>query len=76
MSRSLSLGSNGDSSNLSDQVCQSNSFKPLYLISEWNEPETTNRRISIAILLPSGICSGEFSISVEEGGSALDLRVC
>ena len=35
---SVSLGSNGGSSNLSDHVFQSNSFKPVYLTSERKSP--------------------------------------
>ena len=73
---SENLDSDGEISTTSDHGSTTNSFKPLYLISEWNEPRTTNRRISVAILLPSGISCGDFSISVHEGGHALNLRVC
>lgn len=52
------------------------SFRPLYLISEWNEPATMTRRISVAILLPSGVGSGDFTLRVVDGGEFLELTVC
>lgn len=34
-------------------------FKQLYLLSDWIEPGTTTRLLTVAILLPSGICAGQ-----------------
>ena len=73
---SETLDSDGEMSTTSDHGSTNNYFKPLVLISEWNEPQTTNRRISIVDLLSSGISCGDISISVDEGVHALNLRVC
>lgn len=40
-------------------------FTPLYVISEWTEPGTTKRCLTVAIMLPSGIPSG-FTVLVNE----------
>lgn len=50
-------------------------FSPLHLISEWTEPGTTRRCISLAIVLPSGVGTGQFSTRVVEGGRELHVTV-
>lgn len=45
-------------------VYSSAGFDLLYLLSEWFEPEMTTRFLTVAILLPSGVCEGDFSIIV------------
>lgn len=50
-------------------------FKPLHLISVWKEPHTMTKRITVAILLPSGVEAGEFAVRVMEGGKSLELSV-
>ncbi len=42
-------------------------FKTLYLLSSWKELVTMTRRVSAAILLPSGVGPGDFSIRVGDG---------
>ena len=48
-------------------------FRPLYLLSEWSEPETKTTRITVAIVLPGGIETGNFSIRIVEDGKRLLL---
>ncbi|KAI0557039.1 hypothetical protein FGB62_176g05 [Gracilaria domingensis] len=53
-----------------------NEFKPLYLLSVWTDPKTTQQKISCAIILPSGVGKGEFGLHVVNGGDILEVRVC
>lgn len=50
-------------------------FKPLYLISVWNEPTTTTNCVTLAIVLPSGTGCGNFSCRVVDGGEYVELTV-
>ena len=50
-------------------------FRPLYLLSEWSGPETTTKIITVAIVLPTGIETGNFSIRIVEDGKCLLLVV-
>lgn len=50
-------------------------FNPLHLTSYWVEPGTTNRMVSVAIVLPSGVGPEDFSVRVVEGGRELELKV-
>lgn len=50
-------------------------FHPLYIVSDWMESGTTNRRISISILLPSGVFIGQFSGRISDDGYTLELLV-
>lgn len=43
-------------------------FCPLHIITFWTEPGTTNRCITVAIVLRSGIGPGNVSSKVLEGG--------
>lgn len=36
------------------------SFQPIYHFSNWVQPGTTTKRLTVAILLPSGISAGHF----------------
>lgn len=50
-------------------------FNPLHLKPVWVEPGTTTNMVSFAILLPSGIGPGDFSLRVLQGGRELQLEV-
>lgn len=50
-------------------------FKPLFIISKWVERTTLVKRLTVAVILPSGIGSGDFTISVVDGGQYLRLAV-
>ncbi|KAI0562174.1 hypothetical protein FGB62_65g314 [Gracilaria domingensis] len=52
-----------------------NEFKPLYLAGEWNDPKTTLRRLSLAVVLPAGVEKGRFRIHIVDNGNILELRV-
>jgi len=65
-------GDNGSASLKLEDSCD---FKPLYLISRWQEDETPTEMLSVAILLPSGIQGGDFHVRVVEGGNRLELKV-
>lgn len=51
------------------------SFKPWYLMSTWTEPGTTTKRITVAIVLPSGVGKGDFSVRATEDGKWVELTV-
>ena len=51
------------------------SFEPFHLISTWTEPETTTTRLTLAIVLLSGLGSGNFSMRVAERGACVELAV-
>lgn len=51
------------------------SFHPLHLISTWTEPDSTNQCVTVAVVLPSGVGSGGFSVRVLENGRELELVV-
>lgn len=50
-------------------------FGPLYAVSIWKEPETMTRRITLAVILPSGVDAGGFSLRVVDGGQFLEITV-
>jgi len=54
-------------------VSRENGFKPLYLVSEWEEPGTIVMRIPVAFLLPSAVGTGMFSMRVRDGGDIWSL---
>lgn len=59
--------------------CES-SFKPLYLVSQWNEPLTTRECVFVAILLPSRIIIDRAGknmdeLEVVESGRIFQLNV-
>ncbi|MEM6687231.1 MAG: hypothetical protein AAF617_15725 [Bacteroidota bacterium] len=56
-------------------VSISKTFVPLYLISQWQEPVTTTKRVTVAIILPSGVGVGAFKVRVIEEGDVLELTV-
>lgn len=49
------------------------SFVPLYILSNWIEPEATTRRLTVAQVLPSGITLGMFYVRVSEDRLFLEL---
>ena len=59
----------------SEFVYDACSFSPLHLISEWTEAGTMTRRITVAMLLPSGVEQGMFSVSVVDGGRFVEMVV-
>lgn len=50
-------------------------FQPLHALSEWTEPGTTTKCVTVAVVLPSGIEPGKFSVRVMEGGTELHVTV-
>lgn len=50
-------------------------WQPLSLISEWIEPKTMTKRVTVCINLPSGVSSDGFAVRVLEGGEFLELAV-
>jgi len=50
-------------------------FKPLYLVGEWDEPGSKTKRLTLAIVLPSGFNKSDFTLQVLEGGLTLELAV-
>ena len=51
------------------------SFMPLTLISEWLEPKTMTKRVTVSINLPSGVSNTGFAVRVLDGGLYLELTV-
>lgn len=51
------------------------SFQPLFLFSDWVQPGTTTRRLTVAILLPSGITTGKLFVQVQEDENHLQFTV-
>jgi hypothetical protein len=49
-------------------------FAPMHLISEWVQPGTTQKRLNVAIVLPSGLTPDDYSVRVENDGATLVLR--
>ncbi|PXF42241.1 hypothetical protein BWQ96_08037 [Gracilariopsis chorda] len=45
------------------------------MLSVWTEPETTLKRVTAAVVLPSGVGRGEFLIQIIDGGECLELSV-
>lgn len=50
-------------------------FKPLYLIGEWQEPGSKTKRLTVVLILPSGVNKSDFTLQVLEGGQSLELTV-
>lgn len=50
-------------------------FYPLYSISDWVKLGTTTRRLSVAILLPSGLSPDNFSVCASEDKITLTIAV-
>lgn len=57
------------------ELWKRNEFRPLTLISEWVEPKSLTRRLTICVNLPSGIEVSGFSVRVVEGGEFLEVTV-
>lgn len=51
------------------------SFQPSFLFSDRVEPLRTARRLTVAILFPSGVTTAQFSIRVSEDGNSILLTV-
>ena len=51
------------------------SFMPLTLISEWLEPKTMTKRVTVCINLPSGVSNTSFAVRILDGGLYLELTV-
>ena len=49
--------------------------KPLFMISSRNERSTLTKRLCVAIILASGVGSGDFTITVVDEGHFLQLAV-
>lgn len=50
-------------------------FKPLYIIGEREEPSTRTKRLTVVLVLPSGVNRSDFTLQVLEGGMSLQLTV-
>ncbi|KAI0557767.1 hypothetical protein FGB62_265g06 [Gracilaria domingensis] len=46
-------------------------FKPIFSVSEWEEISTASKRISVALLLPTGVESDSISLHVSANGKKL-----
>lgn len=64
-----------DSSSGVELVVSSHGFRPMFLMSEWQEPRTMTKCLSIAIVLPSGVEAGGFCARVVESGEFVELVV-
>lgn len=53
----------------------SNVFLSLDLISEWDEAIITCQMLTVAIVLPFGISTGDFRVRVFEDGDVLEFSV-
>lgn len=58
-----------------DCADSSSRYELLHMLSELVEPGTTARKLTIEILLPSGISPGTFFVPVTEGGGILNVVV-
>lgn len=45
------------------------------MVFDWVEPGTTTKQLSTAMLAPSGVCSGQFSVRVSNDGHTLEFMV-
>lgn len=59
----------------SDKAAMRLQFLPPTILSEWEDADNAMKRISVAVILPSVVASGDFRIVVRENCSYLDLRV-
>lgn len=50
-------------------------FRPVYIISEWEEPHTLVKRITIAVTLTCGVPLTSFAARVVEDGKVLQLTI-
>ena len=50
-------------------------YSPLYLLSTWTENHTRRRRITLAILLPSGVTKGMFGVRIDDNSRSLELSI-
>lgn len=50
-------------------------FQPLLILSDWVEPGTTTKRLTVAVLLPSGVTSGMFSVRIADDGNSSEITV-
>lgn len=66
----LEIGVGGSELVMGDYV-----FKSILFRSAWVEPSTTNRRLTIAIVLPSGTGAGDWSAHVADGEYFYDVEV-
>lgn len=57
-----------------DDVEHSQFFPPT-IVSKWDESEHAMKRISIAMILPSGVDAGDFCLMVAEDGRHILLEV-
>lgn len=58
-----------------EKVRSEGDFRPLTLVSEWIEPKTMTKRLTVCINLPSGVESSDFSVRILEGGESLQLSL-
>lgn len=61
---------------LCDDSSLFSTVQPLRIAPEWIEPDKSTKRLSVALLLQSGVTSGQFSVRVAEDGCALECSMC
>lgn len=52
-----------------------NKYSPLHLVLIWTYPTTTKKCVSAAVLLPSEVATGDYSIRVHERRRELEVHV-
>ncbi|KAI0560922.1 hypothetical protein FGB62_97g111 [Gracilaria domingensis] len=50
-------------------------WRPFYLISEWKEPETTTKRLSVGVVMRSGLQRGDFYVQIVDENKSLQIKV-
>lgn len=66
---------NSGKTDIFDEVVSFARNQPQHIISDWVEPGNITKRLSVAVLLPSGISLGYFSARVAENGCSLEITL-
>lgn len=56
-------------------LLDNNSFRPLYLLSEWVEPSSMLKRVTVSIILPTGVEAQCFKVRATDSGRVLKRSV-
>lgn len=64
-----------DSKHFVETMSLADNSQPLHIFSDLVEPETTTKRLTVAILLLSDVLSGEFFLHAAEDGCGLDVTM-
>ena len=71
----MSEDDEADEDGVLDATVDIRSFMPLHLCASWEEPVTTLQRVSMAIILPSGVEPQKVTVRVIEVGKQIELTV-